>query len=117
MKDKIIKTQNNIVDSDYKKLLDELKSILNKGLYTAYKAVDNIKVQNYWQIGERIVREELKYKDRAEYGKFLLGQLAVDLQIRERGLYEIVEFYKVYPILRSVTAKLSWTHYVDLAFR
>ncbi|MBT5022661.1 DUF1016 domain-containing protein, partial [Candidatus Woesearchaeota archaeon] len=42
--------------------------MLNKGLYKAYKAVDNLKVQTYWQIGERIVREELKYEDRAGYG-------------------------------------------------
>jgi len=43
-------------DKDYQNLLDELKSIIAQGQYQAYKAVDNIKVRIYWQLGERIVR-------------------------------------------------------------
>ena len=101
-------------DKDYQSLLQELQSILSKGLYKAYKAVDNIKVQTYWQLGERIVREELAHKERADYGKYLIGNLAVDLDIPRRRLYEIVRFYRVYPIVRSLTAQLSWTHYVSL---
>ncbi|MBI4682712.1 MAG: hypothetical protein HY757_06385 [Nitrospirae bacterium] len=46
-------------EKTYKDLLQELKSILAKGQYDAYKSVDNIRVQTYWQLGERIVREEL----------------------------------------------------------
>ena len=42
------------------------------------------------------------------------GYLAVDLGIKKRRLYEIVKFYRVYPIVRSLTAQLSWTHYVSL---
>ncbi len=45
-------------DKDYKILLDDIKSILEKAKYRAYKAADNLRVQTYWQIGERIVREE-----------------------------------------------------------
>lgn len=56
-------------DKNYQNLLDELKSIIAQGQYQAYKAVDNIKVQTYWQLGERIVWEELKHKNRAEYGQ------------------------------------------------
>ena len=41
-------------DKDYQSLLVELKSIIAKGQYQAYKAVDNIRVQTYWQIGERL---------------------------------------------------------------
>ncbi len=101
-------------DKGYGILLQELRSILSKGQSAAYKAVDNIKVQTYWQIGERIVREELNHKERAEYGKYLADKLTVDLGFKKRRLYEIVKFYRVYPIVRSVTAQLSWTHYVCL---
>ena len=41
-------------DKDYQNLLDELKSIIAQGQYQAYKAVDNIKVQTYWQLGSEI---------------------------------------------------------------
>lgn len=111
---KTITPQNTTLDANYNNLLQELQGILETGMNQAYKAVDNIKVQTYWQLGERIVREELKRKDRAEYGASLLKNLAIDLEIRERKLYEIVEFYRAYPILRSLTAKLSWTHYTRL---
>ena len=65
-------------------------------------------------MGERIVREELKHKDRADYGKLLLNRLAADLSISGRLLYDIVRFYRVYKILHAVRAKLSWTHYRQL---
>ena len=113
-KNKQITVKNFDIDKDYQSLLQELKSIIDKGLYSAYKAVDNLKVQTYWQIGERIVREELKYKDRADYGKYLVDNLAIDLNINRRRLYEIIQFYQAYPIVRSVTAQLSWTHYTRL---
>jgi predicted nuclease of restriction endonuclease-like (RecB) superfamily len=98
-------------DKDYKSLLAELKSIIAKGQYQAYKAVDNIRVQAYWQIGERIVREELNHKYRAGYGEYLVDNLTGDLGIARRDLYRIVKFYRVYEIVGSVSPQLSWTHY------
>ena len=95
----------------YKNLLNELKSILSKGQAKAYKAVDNIKVQTYWQIGERIVRDEIENKERADYGKHLVPQISFHLGINKRELYRIIRFYKLYPIVGSVTPQLSWTHY------
>lgn len=103
-----------IKSRDYNDLLKELKSIVKKGRSNSYKAVDNILVETRWQMGERIVREEIKYKDRADYEKYLIDNLALDLNIRKRFLYEIIRFYRVYPIVRSLTAQLSWTHYVEL---
>ena len=100
--------------ADYKNLLQELQSIIDKGLFTAYKAVDNIKVQTYWQLGERIVREELKHENRAGYGKYLVENLAADMNIKPQRLYEIIKFYKVYPIIRAVHGQLSWYHYLML---
>jgi hypothetical protein len=102
-------------DKNYQNLLDELKSIIAQGQYQAYKAVDNIKVQTCWQLGERIVREELKNKNRADYGKYLIDSLAIDLKIPKRRLYEIVGFYRAYPIVRTVSAQLSWSHYLELS--
>lgn len=103
-----------IKNRDYKSLLDELKSIITGGKHQAYKAVDNIKVQTYWQIRERIFREELKYKDRAKYGKYLIDNLAIDLDTPKQRLSEIIRFYKCYPIVRSLSGQLSQKHYVTL---
>lgn len=98
----------------YTALLRDIRSILHKGLAKAYKAVDNIKVQTYWQVGERIVREEFENRDRADYGKKLIDNLASDLGLRRDELYRIVQFYRTYPIVVTVSQQLSWSHYVEL---
>jgi len=95
-------------------LLKDIKSILQKGLTKAYKAVDNIKVQAYWQVGERIAREELEHKDRADYGKRVIESLARDIGFSRRSMYEIVQFCKAYPIVHTLSAQLSWSHYLRL---
>ena len=100
----------------YNGILQDIKSILEKAKYRAYKAVDNLRVQTYWQVGERIVREELQHKERADYGESVIKHLARDLGISERNLHNSVKFYKAYPILQTVSAQLSWSHYVELIY-
>jgi len=102
------------INKEYQNLLEELKSIIEKGRNKSYKAVDNILVETRWQIGERIFREELKYQNKADYGEYLIKNLAIDLDTPKQRLSEIIRFYKCYPIVRSLTGQLSWTHYVEL---
>lgn len=97
----------------YNSLLRDIKSILENGLTKAYKAVDNIKVQTYWQVGERIVRDEIQFQ-RADYGQQIIKQLATDLDLHERTMYRILKFYKTYPILTTVLSELTWSHYLEL---
>lgn len=98
----------------YNEILREIKGLLEKATYQAYKAVDNLRVQTYWQIGERIVRAELEHTERADYGEKLLKHLAKDINIAWRNIYNALLFYKTYPILQTVSAKLSWSHYIEL---
>ena len=100
----------------YTNLLKEIRYILQKGLSKAYKAVDNIRVQTYWQMGERIVREELQQKDRADYGKNIVILLAPEIGVDEQTLRHIIRFYRTYPILSAVRRELSWTHYKTLIY-
>lgn len=98
----------------YSALLRDIRSLIEQAKGRAYQAVDNIRVQTYWQIGERIVRAELEHQDRAFYGQEVIKKLADDLSISERNLYNAVAFYRAYPILQTVSAELSWSHYVEL---
>jgi len=102
-----------LTKNNYPSLLKDIKSILEKGLTRAYKSVDNIKVQTYWQIGERIAREEMNM-GRADYGKNIIQKLSLDLKLHERTLYRTLKFYKAYPILTTVLSELSWSHYLML---
>lgn len=95
----------------YSAILLDIKSLLEKAKLQAYKAIDNIRVQTYWQIGERIVREELQHKERADYGEKIVGRLTTDLGFSQALLWRIIQFYKEYPILVTVSRELSWSHY------
>jgi len=105
------KQKSDINKKGYNVLLNDVISILEKAKYHAYKAVDNLRVQTYWQIGERITRDELKYKYRADYGERIIENLANDIGIARQTLTRAVKFYRVYPIVTAVRLQLSWTHY------
>lgn len=103
-----------VMPGNYAEILNDVKSILENTKYRAYKAVDNLRVQAYWQIGGRIVREELQHKERADYGKRLIERLAGDLAMGKVNLHYMVRFYIAYPIIQTVSEQLSWSHLVEL---
>jgi len=95
----------------YNEILRDIRSLLEKATYQAYKIVDNLRVQTYWQVGERIARGELEHKERADYGEKVVERLTIDLKMQKSTLYDMSQFYKTYPILHAVRGELSWTHY------
>ncbi len=101
---------------NYEGIFKDVKSILEKAKYRAYKAIDNIRVQAYWQVGERIVREELQHKERADYGERLIENLAMDLGIGKVNLHYMIRVYTIYPIIQTVSEQLSWSHLVELIY-
>ena len=66
---------------------------------------------NFQEVGERVVREELKHEERADYGRKIIDNLSDDLRIGRRLFYRIVKFYRLYPIVVTVSPQLSWSHY------
>ena len=78
-------------------------------------------VDTYWLLGKRIVEEELKGKDRADYGSNLLKELSIILT-KELGkgfstnsLYYFKKFYTTFPEkFPTLWGKLTWSHYKRL---
>ena len=99
---------------NYSTLLTEVRGVLEAGRARAREAVDEEKVRTYWGIG-RLVNEHLRlHKGRAGYGEKVVNQLAEDLGISQRTLYNIVEFQQAFPILQTF-AKLSWSQCILLS--
>ena len=96
---------------EYDALLGEVRGLLETSRNRAYQAVDNIRVQAYWQVGERIVRAELEHRERADYGTRVIERLARDLRMARRLLFEIVQFYRTYPLAHTLRAEISWSQY------
>ena len=59
------KELQNIVDASF---VNEVKSLVERGRNAAYGAVNAVMIETYWRIGQRIVEQEQKGKERAEYG-------------------------------------------------
>lgn len=100
-------------------LVDDVRSIINAGRQTAYSAVNSAMVETYWRIGQRIVEEEQKGQQRAEYGKQIIKQLSVALTheygkgFSARYLAYFRKFYLTVPdikILQTRLQNLHWSH-------
>jgi predicted nuclease of restriction endonuclease-like (RecB) superfamily len=102
--------------TDICKLVEEAKS------YVANTANQTITLL-YWKIGNCINSRLLGGK-RAEYGKQILSQLAIQLQInfgkrgfQERNIRRMMQFADLLPdfqIVSQAATKLSWSHFIEL---
>ena len=97
----------------------EVKSIVEQGRQQAYTAVSQVMIETYWKIGERIVLQEQKGKERADYGTQLIAQLSEELTrtfgkgFSGRYLRAFRQFYLAVPdfeIWKSRFPNLTWTH-------
>ena len=100
--------------------INEVKEILKNARQKAYTAINSAMVEAYWEIGRRIVEEEQRGKERAEYGKEILQNLSKELTeefgkgYSYRTLREIRQFYLMFSDFekwRTVSAKLTWSHF------
>ncbi len=104
---------------DYKYLIQDIGSIFEEGKKKAYKSVNHILVQTYWEIGKRIVKFEQKGKFTSEYGSKILNKLSRGLSCYGKGfsksnLTYMRLFYIKYPIGETVSHQLGWSHYFEL---
>ena len=60
-------------------LYKNIKQILKEARDHAYKQVNFIMVEAYWNIGKHIFEEEQKQEDRAKYGSYLIKELSKKL--------------------------------------
>ena len=100
--------------------INEVKEILKNARQKVYTAINSAMVEAYWEIGRRIVEEEQRGKERAEYGKEILQNLSKELTeefgkgYSYRTLREIRQFYLMFSDFekwRTVSAKLTWSHF------
>jgi predicted nuclease of restriction endonuclease-like (RecB) superfamily len=68
-----------IVPENYDNIRAEIVELLKAARSTAARNVNSIMTATYWEIGRRIVEQELKGEARASYGEQLLELLAKDL--------------------------------------
>ena len=60
--------------------LNDIRVIINSAKQNAVRSVDFCRVQMYWHMGKRIFEEEQQGKNRADYGTYLIKNLAKQLE-------------------------------------
>lgn len=108
---KIVKT--NLTEQ----FISDIRTIILSARESAIRSVDSVRVQMYWELGERIFIEEQKGQDRAEYGAYLLQNIATEIEkefgsgFSVRQLERARQFYRTYPIASAVRSQLNWYQY------
>ena len=70
----------------------------------------------YWAIGQRIVEKEQQGKERADYGTYLIKNLAKEIEpeygsgFGVRHLERCRQFYTIYPIASTLRTQLNRSH-------
>ncbi len=99
------------------KFVSEIREIILHSKATAIRSVDFERVQMYWRLGERIVVEEQKGAERAEYGTQLLKNLGTVLTdefgsgFSIRQLERARQFYLTYQKASALRTQFNWMQY------
>lgn len=102
----------------------DIRIILKNARQKVCSTINFAMVEAYWLIGKRIVEEEQQGESRAEYGKFLIKELALQLTAEfgkgftETNLKYFRQFYSAFPatqkshtVCDQLRKELSWSHY------
>jgi hypothetical protein len=106
----------NLTDS----LVNEIKAIMHTARQNVAQQINNELLTAYWNIGRIIVEYEQKSNDRAIYGAKTLKELSKTLTTEfgkgfsRSNLQNMRTFYLTYQKCRTVSGKLSWSHYCEL---
>jgi predicted nuclease of restriction endonuclease-like (RecB) superfamily len=99
------------------KFVSDVRNIITTARNIAIRNVDFERVLMYWRLGERIFVEEQQSEERAEYGSYLLRNLAAAIEpefgsgFSYRQLAFCRQFYRTYPIVNAVRSQFNWMQY------
>ena len=95
----------------------DIKSILQTARDNAYKSVNFIMVEAYWNVGKKIVEVEQQGETKAKYGSNLIGELSKQLTVdlgagfTPQNLRNMRQFYLAFSNCYTLCSELSWSHY------
>lgn len=108
---------SDAVNAQPTSFISEIRRIIDEARTNAVRSVDFCRVMMYWNIGKRIFEEEQQGKERADYGTYLIKNLANNLEpeygsgFSYRQLAFCRQFYLAYPIVNALRSQLNWSQY------
>ncbi|MCD8313392.1 MAG: PDDEXK nuclease domain-containing protein [Bacteroidales bacterium] len=95
----------------------DIRNIILASRASVVRSIDFERVKMYWRIGERIFLEEQGGKERADYGTYIVRNLANKMEAEfgsgfsTRQLSFCRQFYRTYPIVNALRSQLNWYQY------
>lgn len=106
----------DVVESVENELFKNVRAIIAKARAAVYTAANTAMVEAYWNVGREIV-EKQGGASRAKYGDGLVQSLSVKLTaefgegFRPSNLFNMRQFFLMFPKFYALRRELSWTHY------
>ena len=107
---------------DEASLLTDLRSLIQAARQRVATAANATQTMLYWHVGRRLLKENLQ-DTRAAYGKRILATVSQELRAEFgdgftlRSLYRSIQFFELFPgeaIVSTLSAQLSWSHFIEL---
>lgn len=114
---KEIASTNTQLAAINEQFVTDIRQIITTAQQNAVRSVDFCRVQMYWNMGRRILEEEQQGKERADYGSYLILNLAKRLEpefgsgFGRRSLEQARQFYREFPIANALRSQLNWSQY------
>lgn len=108
-----------MLDKELNFTFEEIRSMVINSRNKIYSTVNVEMLNLYWNIGKMIV-EIQGGKFKAKYGEYVINNLSVRLTkefgkgFSGKNLRTMRKFYVYFPIWKTVSSKLSWSHYLEL---
>ena len=107
----------SLSDSDYRKLLDELRTSITGTRISLARRINETMMQLYWNIGKSISERKIE----EGYGAAVINRLSADLKnefpnmgFSARNLWDMKRFYERFSVaeqkLRQLVSVLPWGH-------
>jgi hypothetical protein len=102
---------NELIKTDL--LYDKVANLIEQARKQVATAVNLAMVYTYFDIGRMIVEDEQQGKQKAQYGKYIIKELAKRLSERfgkgfsERNIEQMRQFYIAYSIPQTLSAELG----------
>ncbi|MBR4217564.1 MAG: DUF1016 family protein [Bacteroidales bacterium] len=103
--------------------MKDLRQIIEQARGSVATSANYALTMMYWHLGERISREVLG-KQRAEYGKQIVSQVATQLQaefgskgFELRNIRRMIQFASLFPmeqIVSHLATQLTWSHFIEV---
>lgn len=113
------KEKSSAIPVEEKQFYKDVREILLQARELSYKNASEIMTQAYWNVGKRIVEQELLGQERAKYGSYLIKNLSRELSDEFGTGFSIAslkncrQFYLTFPqdsYGYAMIKKVPWSH-------